>query len=224
MYVLIACEESQRSCIAFRNRGFEAYSCDIQSCSGGHPEWHIEGDALKILNGGYFTTADGISHFVPEWDLLIAHPPCTYLSNAGARWLYKNGILQKERYAKGIKAKEFFMEFYNAPIEHIALENPVPSRVFCMPTYSQIIQPYQFGHPYSKRTCLWLHNLPTLLPTDIVAKVATWCPSGSYSYKHEKQYIGMFTTDRAKNRSKTFPGIAEAMATQWGDYIKGDQP
>lgn len=122
MYVLIACEESQRSCIEFRKRGFEAYSCDIQPCSGGAPEWHIEGDALMILNGGSFITADGIYHFVPKWDLLIAHPPCTYLSNAGARWLYKNGILNKERYAKGIKAKEFFMKFYNAPIDHIAVE------------------------------------------------------------------------------------------------------
>lgn len=128
MYVLIACEESQRSCIEFRKRGFDAYSCDVQPCSGGHPEWHIEGDALKILNGGSFTTADGLSHFVPMWDLLIAHPPCTYLSNAGARWLYKNGIINKERYAKGIKAKEFFMIFIMHPlsISRLKILYPLP--------------------------------------------------------------------------------------------------
>ena len=211
MNVLIACEESQRSCIAFRKRGFRAYSCDIQPCSGGHPEWHIEGDALTILNGGYFTTADGIRHFVPKWDLLIAHPPCTYLSNAGARWLYKNGILNKERYAKGIEAKKFFMSFLNAPIEHIAVENPVPSAIYQLPYYTQIIVPNMFGEEYQKKTCLWLKNLPKLEATNIVKGISTrdakWFNCGK---------------ERQKNRSKTFQCIAEAFATQWGDYIKGD--
>ena len=210
MNVLIACEESQRSCIAFRKRGFRAYSCDIQPCSGGHPEWHIEGDALKILNGGYFTTADGIDHFVPKWDLLIAHPPCTYLSNAGARWLYKNGILNQERYAKGLKAKEFFMKFYNAPIEHIAVENPVPSAIYQLPYYTQIISPNMFGEEYQKKTCLWLKNLPKLKATNIVKGIST----------KDAKWFNCGGKERQKNRSKTFQCVAEAFATQWGDYIK----
>lgn len=209
MYVLIACEESQRSCIEFRKRGFEAYSCDIQECSGGHPEWHIEGDALKILCGGSFVTADGLTHFVPKWDLLIAHPPCTYLSNAGARWLRKNGILNKERYAKGIEAKKFFMSFLNAPIEHIAVENPVPSAIYQLPYYTQIISPNMFGEEYQKRTCLWLKKLPKLEATNIVKGVPTskaaWFNNGG--------------KNRQKNRSKTFQCVAKAFAEQWGNYL-----
>ena len=216
MKVLIACEESQEVCKAFRALGHEAYSCDIQEPSGGHPEWHILGDALEAVKGGIVTTMDGVSHNVGKWDLLIAHPPCTYLSNAGARHLWKNHQLQAERVMCGIKARDFFMEFYRAPIPMKAIENPIPSKVFVMPEYSQIIQPYQFGHPYTKKTCLWLWNLPKLVPTNIVEPVATWCPSGSYSHKHGEQHKGMFTTDRAKNREKTFPGIAITMAEQWG--------
>lgn len=217
MKVLVACEESQTVCCAFRERGHEAYSCDIQEPSGGHPEWHILGDATKFIrmSRNIVTTMDGKSHNV-DWDLLIAHPPCTYLSNAGARHLWANHQLQADRVIAGIKARDFFMAFYYAPIPLIAVENPIPSKVFCMPEYSQIIQPYQFGHPYTKRTCLWLKNLPELVPTDIVNPIATWCPSGSYSHSHGEQYRGMFTTDRAKNRAKTFPGIARAMAEQWG--------
>lgn len=201
--VLVACEESQRVCIAFRERGHNAFSCDIQECSGGHPEWHILGDALKVMQGG-------------QWDLIIAHPPCTYLSNAGARHLYKGGKLNIERYEQGMKAKEFFMAFYNADCDRICVENPIPSKVYGLPKYTQIIQPYMFGHPYTKRTCLWLKGLPKLKPTNEVEPIATWCPSGSYSHKHGEQHKGMFTTDRAKNRSKTFEGIANAMAEQWG--------
>lgn len=216
MKVLIACEESQRVCIAFRERGHEAYSCDIQDCSGGHPEWHIKGDALEAIQGGTITTCDGVRHDIGKWDLLIAHPPCTYLSNAGARHLWKDHQLQADRVMLGIKARDFFMEFYRANIPLVAVENPVPSKIFVMPEYSQIIQPYQFGHPYTKRTCLWLKNLPPLEPTNIVEPTETWCPSGSYSHNHDKKYKGAFTTERAKNRAKTFPGIAEAMAEQWG--------
>jgi hypothetical protein len=109
------------------------------------------------------------------------------------------------------------MRFWWADIPRICIENPVPSRVFCLPKYAQSIQPYQFGHPYTKKTCLWLKGLPPLIPTDIVEPVATWCPSGSYSHKHDAKNKGMFTTDRAKNRAKTFPGIAKAMAEQWGE-------
>lgn len=153
MKVLIACEESQEVCKAFRAKGHEAYSADIQNPSGGHPEWHILGDVLPIIDGDCkFTTMDGTEHeVVGEWDLLIAHPPCTYLSNAGARWLYKGGKLNKERYEKGIKAKNFFEKFLNARCKKIVIENPIPSSIFNLPKYTQIIQPYEHGHPYSKK-------------------------------------------------------------------------
>lgn len=218
MKVLIACEESQEVCKAFRKLGHRAYSCDIQKPSGGHPEWHILGDALKALNGGIITTMDGKSHRIGKWDLLIAHPSCTYLSNAGARHLWKGHQLQADRVMLGIQARDFFMRFWLADISMIAVENPIPSKIFVMPKYTQIVQPYEYGHPYSKRTCLWLKGLPKLQPTDIVKPTATWCPSGSYSHKHGEQHKGMFTTDRAKNRAKTFPGIAKAMAEQWGTH------
>ena len=143
MKVLVACEESQEVCKAFRALGHEAYSCDIQEPSGGHPEWHILGDAVKLAQMpiSVFKTMDGKEHCV-EWDLLIAHPPCTYLSNAGARHLWKDHQLQADRVMLGIKARDFFMEFYRSPIPLRAVENPIPSRVFCMPEYSQAIQPY----------------------------------------------------------------------------------
>lgn len=152
MKVLIACEESQRVCIAFRERGHEAYSCDIQDCSGGHPEWHIKGDALEAIRGGTIVTCDGVSHDIGKWDLLIAHPPCTYLSNAGACRLYpRKGELDMERYHKGLEAKAFFLALLDADVPRVAVENPVSSKVFGMPRHSQEIQPYQFGHPYTKK-------------------------------------------------------------------------
>lgn len=220
MKVLIACEESQEVCKAFRKLGHEAYSCDIQEPSGGHPEWHIHSDALEAVKGGSVITMDGESHEVGKWDLLIAHPPCTYLSNAGARHLWKGHQLQADRVTLGIEARDFFMRFYLADIKRIAVENPVPSKVFAMPPYTQTIQPYEYGHPYTKKTCLWLKGLPKLTPTDIVEPTATWCPSGSYSGTHSDRHRGMFTTDRARNRAKTFPGIAKAMAEQWGGICK----
>lgn len=142
MRVLVACEESQEVCKAFRERGHEAFSCDLQECSGGHPEWHIKCDALELLK--------------IKWDLIIAHPPCTYLSNAGARWLYAGGKLNEERYQNGLRGKEFFMKFLQADCKRIAIENPIPSSVYQMPKCSQIIEPYHFGEPWSKKTCLWL--------------------------------------------------------------------
>lgn len=157
MKVLVACEESQRVCAAFRERGHEAYSCDIIDCSGRHPEWHIKQDVLPLLDGNCkFETEDKMQHEIKgKWDLIIAHPPCTYLSNAGACRLYpKKGQLDQERYKKGLQAKAFFMKLYNADCEHICVENPIPSKVFEMPPYTQIIQPYEYGHPYSKK------NLP----------------------------------------------------------------
>lgn len=217
MKVLIACEESQEVCKAFRRRGHEAYSCDIQEPSGGHPEWHILGDAVTALRGGgQIVTMNDKGRYIDAWDLLIAHPPCTYLSNAGARHLWKGHVLQADRVMKGIEGRDLFMRFWWADVPQICIENPIPSRVFCLPQYTQTIQPYEYGHPYSKKTCLWLKNLPPLFPTDIVIPVATWCPSGSYSKRHGQQHKGMFTTDRAKNRAKTFTGVANAMSEQWG--------
>lgn len=225
MRLLVCCEESQRVCTAFRERDWEAYSCDIEPCSGGHPEWHIKQDVLPLINGDCeFNTVDGAHHIIDgEWDLLICHPPCTYLSNAGARHLWRNHTLNEERYKKGLAAKSFFMKFIKAKCEHIVVENPCPSKIYELPPYSQTIQPYNYYgelHPYSKRTCLWLKNVPLLKPVEPTNPIATWCPSGSYSYKHGAQYKGMFTTDRAKNRSKTFEGVAKAMAEQFGGYIE----
>ena len=218
MKVLIACEESQRVCIAFRKRGHEAYSCDIQEPSGGHPEWHILGDALKAIDSGRVNTMDGKTHDIGRWDLLIAHPPCTYLSNAGARWLYAGGKLNEERYAKGIDGKKFFMAMLNADCKRIAVENPIPSSIYGLPEYSQIIQPYQFGEPWSKKTCLWLKGLEPLQPTNIVEDYKPYCSSGSYSGTHDPKYKGASRKGgSAKSRSLTFIGIAEAMASQWSD-------
>ena len=225
MNILIACEESQRVCVAFREKGHNAFSCDIIECSGGHPEWHIQGDVLKVLNPGlhsckiceediewygiYFQTMDGRHHFIDgKWDMLIAHPPCTYLSNAGARFLYPKGILNEERLEKGIEAKGFFMKIYNADCEMICVENPIPSKVYELPPYSQTVQPYEHGHPFSKKTCFWLKGLPTLKPTNIVEERQSTKIAGNWFNKGGK--------DRQKNRAKTFPGIAKAMAEQWG--------
>lgn len=203
MKVLVACEESQVVCKAFRARGHEAYSCDLQDCSGGCPEWHLRCDALELLK-------------LP-WDLVIAHPPCTYLSNAGARWLWPGGTLNNERYNKGLQGKAFFLRFLNAKAQKIAVENPIPSKVYDMPPPTQIIQPYEFGEPWSKKTCLWLKGLPPLMATEIVENYKPYCSSGSYSRSHDPQYRGASRKGgSAKSRSKTFPGIAKAMAEQWG--------
>ena len=228
MKVLVACEESQAVTIELRKLGHEAYSCDISECSGGHPEWHIRGDALMIINPNIFGnidffTDDQKEHIVRgKWDMIIAHPPCTYLSNAGARHLWKGHRLNQERYKKGLEAKAVFMAFFNADCPRIAIENPIPSKVFELPKYTQTVQPYEHGHPYTKKTCFWLKGLKPLAPTNIVEPEATWCPSGSYSGKHGDKHRGVFTKDRAKNRSKTFPGIAKAMAEQWAGPCKED--
>ena len=228
MNVLVSCEESQRVCTAFREKGHNAFSCDILPCSGGHPEWHIQEDVLEILNpvtlfgtdkkGIGFHTCDGEFHgFVGNWDLIIAHPPCTYLSNAGARWLYAGGKLNTERYRNGLAGKEFFMAMLNADCPRIAVENPIPSSIYGLPEYSQIIQPYYFGEPWSKKTCLWLKGLDILQPTDIVTDHKPYCSSGSYSGTHDPKYKGASRKGgSAKSRSKTFWGIALAMAEQWG--------
>ena len=219
MKVLVACEESQEVCKAFREKGHEAFSADIQDCSGGHPEWHIKGDVLYILNPTivfpgevpsiqFFTMDNSYHYFSGKWDMIIAHPPCTYLSNAGARFLYPKGILNEERLKKGIEAKYFFMEIYSADCDRICIENPTPSRIYELPKYDQVVQPWMFGHPFQKRTCLWLKGLPTLQPTDITKERQSTKIAGNWFNKGGK--------DRQKNRAKTFPGIAKAMAEQWG--------
>ena len=226
MKVLIACEESQEVCKAFREKGHEAFSCDIIECSGGHPEWHIMQDVLPLLNGRCeFSTVDGVQHSIESrWDLIIAHPPCTYLSNAGACRLYpKKGQLDMERYKKGLEAKEFFLQILNADCEKICVENPVSSKVFEMPAYSQEIQPWQFGHPVTKKTRLWLRGLPQLQPTDIVTPTAPYIPAGT-GRKDPTKYGRAFRTGKdAVQRSKTFPGIAKALATQFGGDIRSDE-
>ena len=214
MKVLVACEESQRVCIAFRERGHEAYSCDIQDCSGGHPEWHIKGDALKCLQGGQMCTSDGQNHYIDKWDLLIAHPPCTYLTVAGAANIPKH----PERIKKGEDAAVFFMGFLNSNIPRIAVENPIPMKRFGLPPYNQIVRPYMFGHNNGKPICLWLKNLPILHATNIVTcspEMVTWNYKGARKSMSKWYNVGG-RKDRAKLRSKTFPGVAAAMAEQWG--------
>lgn len=145
MKILIACEESQAICKEFRELWHEAYSCDILECSWGHPEWHIQWDALKEA-------------YSWKYDMMIAHPPCTYLSNAWARFLYPKKVLNQERFKKWLEAKEFFLALYNAPIKYIAVENPIPSKIYWLPEYSQTIQPFEHWHWFSKKTCLWPKN------------------------------------------------------------------
>lgn len=199
--VLIACEESQAVCIAFRKRGFEAYSCDILPCSGGHPEWHIQGDAIEAATSQH-------------WDLMIAHPPCTYLSNSGVCWLQENEQRQKDM----VLGAEFFKSLLNLPIPFIAVENPIPHKYaveIIGRKYDQIVQPYMFGHPESKATCFWLNGLPKLKETSNVKEQWKKLP------KKEAQRIHYISPgpERAKIRSKTFPGIADAIAEQWGNFL-----
>lgn len=216
--MLIACEESQEVCKAFRAKGHEAYSCDIQECSGGHPEWHILGDALSYINGScQFTTMDGTIHRIDgKWDLLIAHPPCTYLTVSGNRWfnVEKYGEKAIKRYKNREKAADFFMKFINADCRKIAVENPVGYMSNNYRKPDQTIQPYQFGHNVSKKTCLWLKDLPHLIPTKCVVPEIIHSKGNSGGYSGASFYV----TDEngkilsynnpmtAKIRSKTFPG------------------
>lgn len=222
MNVLVACEESQRVCMAFRERGHTAWSCDIQPCSGGHPGWHILGDCLPLLNGDceFTTEAGGVHVQNGKWDLIIAHPPCTYLSNAGACRLYpRKGEIDEERFRKGLAAKAFFMVILNADCNKICVENPVSCKVFDMPPHTQEIQPYMFGHPYTKKTRLWLRGLSPLVPTDIVEPIGPYCPAGT-GRKDRSKYGAAKRGEDAKNRAKTFWGIAVAFADQWGGDIR----
>ena len=203
--------------MAFRARGHEAYSCDIQHCAlWNHLEWHIGEDAVKLIRGGCtFETADGQTHRIEgRWDMLIAHPPCTYLTSASAIRLFNpdHTIKSYERLKKGCEARELFFQFLNADCRRIAIENPTPLSFFQLPQYTQVIEPFQFGEPWRKRTCLWLKGLPALQPTEIVQPMGLWVGSSS---KRDSKYI-LKSQRNSKTRSKTFHGIAEAMAEQWG--------
>jgi hypothetical protein len=218
MRVLVACEESQAVTIEMRRLGHEAYSCDLQACSGGHPEWHIQGDALPLIREG-------------GWDMIIAHPPCTYLSNLGAKHLYMGTervkrqndvfrLMNEDRVRCGINARDFFFAMYNAPCPRVAVENPVPSSIWQLPRPSQMIQPWMFGDPYKKKTYLWLRGLPPLMATDIVVPTALWV-DGGHGKTSRMQTFGF--RDQ-KTRSKTFTGIARAMAEQWAGQVEEGEP
>lgn len=208
MKVLVACEESQRVCKEFRKLGHEAYSCDILDCSGGHPEWHIKQDVIPLLNGNcIFHTCDRKIHTIPgKWDMIITHPPCTHLAVSGAAWFKK-----KQEDGRQQEAIDFFMRFINADCEHIAVENPVCIMSTHYRKPDQIIQPWMFGHPEKKATCLWLKGLPLLTSTNDVSEYMKTLPKNQQERLH---YLPP-SPDRAKLRSKTFPGIARAMAEQW---------
>lgn len=210
MKILIACEESQAVCIAFRELGHEAYSCDILDCSGGHPEWHIKGDVLEQLD--------------KEWDLIIAFPPCTYLTNAGmCNMTRKNSTdeYRQNRINKRDEARDFILKIYNSKCKKIAIENPVGFLNSNWRKPDQIIKPYEYGHSVNKKTCLWLKGLPELKPTKIVEKDMEKAKLGKTVSSWYAKTLKEGKGDLAKVsiiRSKTFKGIAKAMAQQWGDY------
>lgn len=221
MNILVACEESQRVCIAFREKGHRAFSCDVIECSGGHPEWHIKQDVLPLLNGNCeFETADGTHHIQRgKWDMIIAFPPCTYLCVTGNRWfdIVKYGDKAKQRYINRYKAIVFFMQFALSDCERIVIENPVGIMSTAYRKPNQIIQPYYFGDPESKKTCLWIKGLPILTPTKMVKPHIYKCKSGAANDPlWHINSINLPPNERAKIRSKTFSGIAKAMSEQWG--------
>lgn len=221
MNILVACEESQAVCKAFREKGHEAFSCDIIECSGGHPEWHIMQDVVPLINGNCdFKTADGTDHRINgKWDMIIAFPPCTYLTVTGNRWfdVMKYGYNAQSRWNDRCIAICFFLRLAFADCEKIAIENPIG----CMSTYfrkpDQIIHPYMFGDPARKATCLWLKGLEPLTPTDIVEpEIIRYKNGKGTDSPWHMETMSLPPTERAKARSKTFPGIARAMADQWG--------
>ena len=208
MKILVACEESQAVTKELRRLGHEAYSCDVIECSGGHPEWHLQQDVLPLLK--------------MKWDMIIAFPPCTYMSNAGAcRMFPKKGQIDKERFAKAMEAKAFFMAFYNADCPRIAIENPVPLSVVGLPEKTQVIQPYEYGHKFTKKTYLWLKGLPKLTPTNIVEPLGPYVCGNSEIWKKQAEKGVVYGKEKsAKHRSKTLPGIAKAMAEQWAGEVR----
>ena len=232
MKVLVACEESQEVCKAFRMKGHEAYSCDIIECSGGHPEWHIRGDVLEYLNGYCaFCTMDNETHYdvwSRHWDMIIAFPPCTHLAVSGARHFEQKRIDGRQR-----ESIEFFEKFLEADCAKVVIENPIGiisgnyirkwfpdlAHKYGLPLKpTQIIQPYEYGHNAKKSTCLWLKGVQPLVPTNIVKpEILTYkCRNGKIVKFGSNMVKGFKSSERAKARSKTFPGIAQAMAEQWG--------
>lgn len=207
MKVLVACEESQMVCKAFRSLGHKAFSCDLLPCSGGHPEWHLQCDVLSILTQG--------------WDMMIAHPECTRLTVAANKY-YKPEYAERfpTIHQDREEAVEFFMRLANAPIEKIAIENPIGIMSTRWKKPSQVIQPYMFGDPERKGTCLWLKNLPNLTPTSIVEPDIIQHASGRTDSRLHFETLKLPKEERRKARSKTFPGIAQAMAAQWGAPTK----
>ena len=206
MRVLVACECSQKVCKAFRRRSIEAFSCDIQDCYGGCPQWHIKGDVLEVLNDG--------------WDLVIAHPPCTYLSKVQGNLIFErlsNGasvVRDYDRLYSGIRAAIFFRSFLECSARFVCVENPLMLRCYGIRPPDCVIQPFEFGEPFSKATGLWLRNLPPLMPTDIIdpSLVRSWhrvVPGFSKATKFKQVRL----------RSETFQGVANAIASQYGDFV-----
>lgn len=202
--VLIACEESQVECRAWLDAKTNAFSCDLQPCSGGMPERHVQGDVLRLITTPVtFRTCDGKRHHVSHWHLIIAHPPCTYLTAAASNILYQGKKICLDRFEKGVAAAKFFMKFFDAACPCIAVENPRPNRIFNLPPPTTQLHPYEFGAPWSKRTYLWLKGLPPLMPTIYAPRYKSWvrCTRGGFK------------------RSKSFTEVANAMAAQWKQYI-----
>lgn len=228
--VLVACEESQRVCTEFRKLGHNAYSCDLICCSGNHPEWHLKGDALDVIHnkGGILETGEEM-YLDGNWDLLIAHPPCDFLTISGTRWFYhpddkdlpmeqrRPHPLYPHRAEDREKAVVFFMEFINTDIKYIAVENPIGIMSTRYRKPDQIVQPWWFGDPFQKSTCLWLKNLPLLEKTDVVdhGNISVY----KNGHKMPAWYANAKRSERKKTRSRTFEGFARAMAEQWSKYI-----
>ena len=247
MRILVACEESQAVTKELRRLGNEAYSCDIIECSGGHPEWHIKDDVLRYINGdqAIFWTMDGVGHITPKrWDMILAFPPCTHLAVSGALRFEAKRADGRQR-----DGLEFFCKFLEADCDRIAIENPVNiiSGQYCKKWFpdivekyglpikpAQIINPWQFGHPESKKTCLWLKGLPALQPTDVLPlpECGHWAnqtKDGQNKLIVDGRWIGFNDPRTARERSKTYPGIARAMAEQWAGPVEaalkgGDLP
>lgn len=218
MKILVACEESQAVCKAFREKGHYAFSCDLLECSGGHPEWHIQSDIGVLLDGiengraVMFCSLDGRAHLVKKWDMVIAFPPCTDLAASGARWFE-----EKRKDGRQQKSIEFFLRFTRLDVPKLVIENPVGIMSTHYRTPDQVINPYQFGDPFEKKTCLWLKGVEKLIPTNIVdIPPRVKFESGKTMPKWYADAWHLPKEERARLRSKTFPGIAAAMADQWG--------
>lgn len=225
--VLVACEESQAVCKEFRALGHRAFSCDIQECSGGFPEWHIQGDVLPILNGNCtFETADTHTHTQRgKWDLIIAHPPCTYLTVTGNSWfeVEKYGEKARQRYRDRYEAIVFFMYFALCDCDHVAIENPVGIMNTAYRPPDCVVHPYHFGDDAKKKTCFWLKGLPPLQPTKIITPTTVITGHGTDSPWHAFSW-NLPKEERSRFRSKTWPGMAKAIAEQWSDYLVNGDP